>query len=63
MDYILYIHDTRYSAPTLLVVSAGCDQRAHEIARLRLVDSPHHQLVEIWRDDEQVGLLLRDPAG
>ncbi len=49
--YILYIHDDRYSVPSLAAVTVRDDERACEVAADRLTISPHYKLIELWEDD------------
>jgi hypothetical protein len=58
--YFLFTHDTRYSTPTLHVVTAEDDEAALVQARERLDGSPHHLLVEIWEDNRAVGQVGRN---
>jgi hypothetical protein len=51
MDYFLYIEDKRYTAPTLVVVEAHSETEVREIALKRLLESEHHQAVEIHQND------------
>jgi hypothetical protein len=57
--YTLYIHDDRYSVPSLDAVTVSGDARAREIAQGRLAASPHYRAVEIWEDDRFVGKVER----
>jgi len=57
--YTLYIHDDRYSVPSLDAASAAEDALAEEVARARLVASPHYRAIEIWEDDRFVGKVER----
>ena len=52
--YILYVHDDRYSVPTLDTVTVGDDARATEIAARRLASSPHYRAAEVWDDERLV---------
>jgi hypothetical protein len=52
--YILYVHDDRYSVPTLDTVSVRDDARASELAVKRLGASPHYKAVEVWDGDRLV---------
>jgi hypothetical protein len=49
--YTLYIHDDRYSVPSLDAVTVRDDARACEVGRNRLGVSPHYRLIEVWEDD------------
>jgi len=55
--YILYIHDRRYSVPTLDTLTVSSDARASELARARLASSTHYQGAEIWEGDRLVETL------
>jgi hypothetical protein len=58
--YFLYVHDDRYSVPTLDTVIVRNDQRASEIAAKRLASSDHYRGVEIWEDERLVCRFDRD---
>jgi len=45
--YTLLIHDDRYSAPSLYLLTVTDDDHAGALAQARLVESPHHQGVEL----------------
>ncbi|MGI8840975.1 MAG: hypothetical protein ACR2F8_09400 [Caulobacteraceae bacterium] len=60
--YVLYIHDDRYTVPTLDSITAEGDQRAHQLAAKRLASSPHYHGAELWEDDRLVERLARPPA-
>ena len=49
--YTLYIHDDRYSVPSLDAVTVRDDARAREVSQNRLMVSPHYRLIEVWEDD------------
>jgi hypothetical protein len=57
--YTLYIHDDRYSVPSLDAVTVRDDERAREVGANRLAVSPHYQLIEVWEDDRFVGKFER----
>ncbi|HEX4183847.1 MAG TPA: hypothetical protein VHY34_11380 [Caulobacteraceae bacterium] len=52
--YLLYVHDDRYSVPTLDTIIVRDDERAREIAVARLVGSPHYRCVEVWDESRLV---------
>lgn len=52
--YFLYMHDDRYSVPSLDAVIVRNDQRASEIAAKRLTSSDHYLGVEVWEDERLV---------
>ena len=58
--YILYVHDRRYSAPTMDILTVASDERACELAGRRLASSPHYTRVEVWQEDRLVCSL--DPS-
>ena len=60
--YTLYVHDGRYTVPTLLTVEMGDDERVRAFAEQYLERSPHYRSVEIWDDERQVGELKLDRA-
>jgi hypothetical protein len=53
------MHDTRYSAPNLDMVTASDDARARELASARLASSPHHLMVEVFEEDRLVCVVRR----
>jgi hypothetical protein len=55
--YILYLHDDRYSVPTMDSITVGGDERAIELAGERLASSPHYFAAELWEDDRMVKRL------
>lgn len=57
--YILYVHDDRYSVPTLDTVIVRNDARAIEIADKRLASSAHYWTVEVWEDERLVYRINR----
>jgi hypothetical protein len=50
----LFVHDDRYSVPTLHLISAADDFDAREAADAMLRASPHHLGVELWRGGDQI---------
>lgn len=61
--YVLYIHDNRYSVPTLDSITVVDDGRARALAADRLASSAHYHAVELWEDDRLVAKLEKPPAG
>ncbi len=59
--YILYIHDGRYAAPTLLTIDARDDDGARADARVRLGGSPHYRAIEVFDEERLVATV--DPTG
>lgn len=45
-DYVLLINDSRYSVPTLRLITARNVDEARSIADLVLAESPYHRSVE-----------------
>lgn len=60
--YVLYIHDDRYTVPTMDSIAANADERAVQGAADRLASSPHYYAVELWEDDRLVKRLEKPPA-
>lgn len=58
--YTLFIHDDRYSVPSLDAVTAADDRSVRTIATARLDGSTHYQAIEIWDDEREVGRIERD---
>ena len=57
--YTLYIHDDRYSVPSLDAITVRDDERAREVAANRLTVSPHYHLIEVWEDDRFIDKFER----
>jgi hypothetical protein len=57
MVYTLLIHDDRYSAPSLYLLTVDSDPQASALAHARLTESDHHRGVELW-DGERLVLKL-----
>ena len=60
--YVIYVHDDRYTVPTLDSITASGDERARQLTRERLASSPHYHAVELWEDDRMVARLEK-PEG
>jgi hypothetical protein len=58
--FSFYIHDRRYSVPTLQIVPARDEDRARELARQRLEESDDHLSVEVSEEDTDVFHLTRE---
>jgi len=52
--YVLYIHDDRYSVPTVDSLRASDDESAKQLLRQRLRSSPHYFAVALWQDERFV---------
>ena len=62
--YVLYIHDDRYTVPTMDSITVSGDERARELAHQRLASSTHYYAAELWEDDRLVERLEKsDTAG
>ena len=57
--YVLYVHDDRYSVPTLDTITVDGDERARQLAAERLAASPRYFMVELWEEDRLVEKLER----
>jgi hypothetical protein len=57
--YTLYIHDDRYSVPSLDAMTVRDDARALEVAKDRLAASPNYRLIEVWEDDRFIDKFER----
>ena len=55
--YVLYLHDDRYSVPTLDAITVDGDERAMELAGERLASSSHYYAAELWEEDRLVQRL------
>jgi hypothetical protein len=60
--YVLYIHDDRYTVPTMDWVTASGDESARQLAGERLAASPHYSVVELWMADQLVARLEKPGA-
>jgi|GEM_PF-4643679 len=58
-DFSFFIQDARYSVPSLLISAQPDANRAKQLARQLLYNSPHHLAVEICLDDAVVASLQR----
>jgi hypothetical protein len=52
--FSFYIHDVRYSAPTLQLVQAPDEAEARRRAQAWLDESDHHLAIEVFEDDQPV---------
>ena len=60
--YTIYIHDDRYSVPTLDIINASTDAEAVAEATERLNASAHYNAIEIWLGDAFLGRMDADPT-
>ena len=55
--YVLYIHDDRYSVPTIDSFPSPSDEEAMRAMSERLGSSPHYFAIELWQGDRVVAEL------
>jgi predicted RNase H-like HicB family nuclease len=60
--YTIYIHDDRYSVPTLDIINASTDAEALAEATQRLQTSPHYSAIELWLGDSFLARVEADAA-
>lgn len=53
----VFVHDDRYSVPTLYLISEATEAIAREAAEAMLRANPHHLGVELWGDGAQLAAL------
>ena len=58
-SYFLYIHDSRYSVPQLLVMDARDDDHCLTLAREYLPRSPHYLAIDVADGEREVGRVER----
>ncbi|MES2034567.1 MAG: hypothetical protein V4466_10345 [Pseudomonadota bacterium] len=58
--FSFYIHDRRYSVPTLQLVTVRDESRARELALARLEETEHHLSVEVVEDQTELFRLSRE---
>jgi len=56
-SFEVFVHDDRYSVPTLQLISADDDFEAREAAQALLRASPHHLGIELWRGGDMIAAL------
>jgi hypothetical protein len=61
--YVLYIHDDRYSVPTVDSLRASDDESAKQLLRQRLQSSPHYFAVALWHDERFVERIEKSSGG
>jgi hypothetical protein len=54
MAYELYVHDVRYSVPTLHLLNTASESEARRIAETYLAEAAHHQRIELWLGESRV---------
>jgi hypothetical protein len=59
--YVLYIHDDRYTVPTVDSLSASSDEVAAYLMENRLGSSPHYFAAELWLDERLIARLAKTP--
>jgi hypothetical protein len=60
--FSFYIHDQRYSVPTLQIVTVRDEERARELAQQRLAEGEHHLAIEVVEDQVELFRLERQGA-
>jgi hypothetical protein len=50
----IFVHDDRYSVPTLKLMPAADEAAARRAAEILFMGSTHHSGVELWADGEQI---------
>lgn len=60
LTYSLFVEDTRYTVPTLLLVTVGDETGLRDLARKTLNDSEYHLAVAAWAEDAFLFSLSRD---
>lgn len=58
--YTVYIHDARYSVPSLVFIDITPDTLVGDIARQKLEESEHHLGVEVLDGDTVLFRIARD---
>ena len=61
--YVLYIHDDRYTVPSVDSLRAINDETAKQLLRERLATSPHYFAVALWQDERFVERIEKTPDG
>ncbi len=49
--FSLYIHDSRYSVPTLQLITASDEEKVRQLAQARLDEAMEHLAIEVLEDD------------
>lgn len=60
--FSFYIHDRRYSVPTLQLVTVRDEDRARELALQRLEETDHHLAVEVVEGQTELFRLSREAS-
>ncbi|MBI1406451.1 MAG: hypothetical protein GC145_10030 [Caulobacter sp.] len=58
--FSFYIHDSRYSVPTLQIVSAEDEVQVRTLAQSRLDEAMAHLAIEVMEDDQPLFELTRE---
>ena len=56
----LYVHDERYSVPTLHLLNTGSEGEARRIAEAYLAETAHHQRIELWLGKSRIAAWGRE---
>ena len=57
--FACYITDDRFSVPMLSFIIAADEMRARQLALRELLESPHHQRIEMLEDGQPVYVRAR----
>lgn len=60
--FVFFIHDRRYSVPTLHIVAAPDEAAARALATQRLDETPHHLAIDVLEGATELFRLCRDGA-
>lgn len=60
--FVFFIHDRRYSVPTLHIVSAPDEATANALASQQLDETPHHLAIDVLEGPTELFRLSRDGA-
>ncbi len=60
--FVFFIHDRRYSVPTLHFISAPDESTAHALARSHLDETPHHLAIDVLEGETELFRLCRGAA-
>lgn len=60
LAYELYVHDERYSVPTLHLLNPASQCEARRIAEACLAESAHHRRIELWLGKSCIAVWERD---
>ncbi len=58
-SYFFYIHDRRYTVPSLIIMDAATDVKALELARQYLTQSLNYLSIDLVEGEREVGRVDR----